>query len=134
MRNGELSIFLYSVACQVEHFLLKKPQQPMRKHNANSIPGEESASSSFSTCQPRNRSTPTRRQTHLLPTTTTFTLCMFLSINHQGGATITITFSSLFHHELPHSLLPRCHQPPPSSSYFNPEHHQQNRGYCHLRH
>ena len=43
MRNGELSILLYSVACRLLIFCEKTPQKPMRKQNASSIPGQQSA-------------------------------------------------------------------------------------------
>ena len=44
MRNGELSMFLYSAARRLFCVLLQKtPPKPMRKQNASSISGEQSA-------------------------------------------------------------------------------------------
>ena len=71
MRNGELSILLYSVACRLLIFCEKTPQKPMRKQNASSIPGQQSAKTRVSAHASKEIAHhPARRQTHALPTTT----------------------------------------------------------------
>ena len=59
MRNGKLGIFLYSAARRLAHFFVREhPQKPMRKQNANSIPGEQSATTRVSAHASKEIATP----------------------------------------------------------------------------